>query len=300
MKKLILTAAIAIMSLTQMFALSTSSIRNHARFISDRMAYELDLTPRQYDDIYEINFDFIYMVNRIMDDVVYGYSDAIEHYYDLLDDRNDDLRYVLTASQYRRFLAASYFYRPIYTTGKTWSFRIYTIYRNHTFFYFDAPVHYKVYAGVHCRHHYGNTSYYSTRYDHFKNDRYNDHFRLKTHSNRNDYQRHDFGGDVRHRNNTEHNKVNNYKNPNSTNRTENKYYRDHSGNTHSPEINHRGATNPGKNSGSTSSNRNSTSTRNGSTSSSSTSSSATRSGSSTSGSGSNNSNSTSSRSSSHR
>lgn len=239
MKKSILTLVLALLATVQMFAMSTSTIRSHARFLSDRMAYELDLTPRQYDDVYEINYDFIYWSSRIMNDVVYGYADAIDHYYDLLDDRNDDLRYVLSAGQYRRFLDASYFYRPIYTIGKTWNFRIYTVYRNHTFFYFDAPSHYKSYSGIHARRTLGHSNYYSNRYDTHKADRFTSTFRLKDHGSRKDYQRHDFGGDVLYRNQTEKNKVNNYKNPNVPNRTENKYYKDNSGNKNSPQINHR-------------------------------------------------------------
>ena len=247
MKKSILSLVLVLLGTAQMFAMSTSTIRSHARFLSDRMAYELDLTPRQYDDVYEINYDFIYWTSRIMDDVVYGYGDAIDHYYDLLDDRNDDLRYVLSGAQYRRFLSCSYFYRPIYTTGRSWSFRIYTVYRNHTFFYYDAPSHYKTYSGAHSRKHLtsGHVSFYSSRHPEYEKDRYNDHFRMKTHSSRNDLQRHDFGGDVRHRNDNEKNKVNNYKNPNSPNRTDNKYYKDNSGNKNSPQINHRNETNKG-------------------------------------------------------
>lgn len=247
MKKSIVTLVLVLLGTIQMFAMSTSTIRNHARFLSDRMAYELDLTPRQYDDVYEINYDFIYWTSRIMDDVVYGYGDAIDHYYDLLDDRNDDLRYVLSGAQYRRFLSCSYFYRPIYTTGRSWSFRIYTVYRNHTFFYYDAPSHFKTYTGAHSRHYLavGSPSFYSSRHPEHAADRYNDNFRMKTHSSRQDLQRHDFGGDVRYRNDAEKNKVNNYKNSNSPNRTDNKYYKDNSGNKNSPQINHRNETNKG-------------------------------------------------------
>lgn len=262
MKKSIVTLVLVLLGTIQMFAMSTSTIRNHARFLSDRMAYELDLSPRQYDDVYEINYDFIYWSSRIMNDVVYGYGDAIDHYYDLLDDRNDDLRYVLSGAQYRRFLNCSYFYRPIYTTGRSWSFRIYTVYRNHTFFYFDAPVHYKTYSGAHSRHHlaHGAPSFYSSRHPEYEKDRFNDRFRMKDHGNRHDMQRHDFGGDVRHRNDNEKNKVNNYKNPNSPNRTDNKYYKDNSGNKNSPEINHRNTSSRGSSSSTTSSNRNATNT----------------------------------------
>lgn len=262
MKKSIVTLVLVLLGTIQMFAMSTSTIRNHARFLSDRMAYELDLSPRQYDDVYEINYDFIYWSSRIMNDVVYGYGDAIDHYYDLLDDRNDDLRYVLSGAQYRRFLNCSYFYRPIYTTGKSWSFRIYTVYRNHTFFYYDAPSHFKTYTGAHSRHYLavGSPSFYSSRHPEHAADRYNDNFRMKTHSSRQDLQRHDFGGDVRLRNDAEKNKVNNYKNPNSPNRTENKYYKDNSGNKNSPEINHRNTSSRGSSSSTTSSNRNATNT----------------------------------------
>ena len=128
-------------------AMSRSKVRNHARFLTDRMAYELDLTPMQYDDCYEVNYDFIYHVAPYMDDVVYGYRDAIERYYTFLDFRNDDLRYILSAFQYARFMASEYFYSPIYSTGREWAFRIYTIYSNRTFFYFDAPSIFKTYRG---------------------------------------------------------------------------------------------------------------------------------------------------------
>jgi len=240
MKKYIVTLVLAIMGIAQMSALSNSSIRNHARFLTDRMAYELDLSASQYDDIYEINYDYIYMIDRIMDDVVFGYRDAIDNYYDLLDDRNDDIRYVLTNNQYRKFIYADYFYRPVYTNGKTWSFRIYTTYSNRTFFYYDAPRHYKTYAGEHSHHKYAGKDYYHKRYEKQGHDRYNEpNVRIKIGHGRTDAQKRDFGTNVRERNNNEHNKVNNYNNSNSTNRTDNKYYKDNSGNKNSPEINNR-------------------------------------------------------------
>ena len=243
MKTLLWTAALIMCTFTQMFAMSTSSLRNHARFLSDRMAYELDLTPAQYDDVYEINFDFFYLTNRIMDDVVYGYRDAIDRYYDYLDDRNDDIRYVLTSRQYKRFLECEYFYRPLYSTGKTWSFRIYTIYSNRTFFYFDAPIHFKTYIGEHSRIKFATRDYYMRRYERQKHDRYAPFvIRHIEPAHRNTIRRNDFGAIERHRHDTERNRVNNYSNHNSHNRTDHKYYRDESGNRHSPDINHRNHT----------------------------------------------------------
>ena len=87
-------------------AMSISKMRQNTRFLTDRMAYELKLSPQQYDDVYEVNYDFINNVRYLMDDVVRGYDYALERYYDFLDVRNDDLRWVLSGSQYRRFLKA--------------------------------------------------------------------------------------------------------------------------------------------------------------------------------------------------
>ena len=245
MKKTLLTLAIVMMSFgSQLFAMSMSNIRSNARFLSDRMAYELDLTPMQYDDCYEINFDFIYAINNIMNDVVYGYGDAVENYYRLLDYRNEDLRYVLNARQYARFLSLEYFYRPVYSTGRSWAFRIHTIYSNHTFFYFDAPSIYHSYRGAHSHLHFHN-DYYVQRHHHVEiyrepahihgTPRYQEHGRL------------DFGTIRRERNNKQHNSINNYSNPNQHNRTQDHRYRDNRGNHNSPQINHRnesGATRP--------------------------------------------------------
>ena len=59
-------------SIPSMGAMSMSKMRENARFLTDRMAYELHLSPMQYDDVYEVNYDFINSVRYIMDDVVRG------------------------------------------------------------------------------------------------------------------------------------------------------------------------------------------------------------------------------------
>ena len=156
-------------SIPSMGAMSISKMRENARFLTDRMAYELRLSQMQYDDVYEVNYDFINGVRYIMDDVVRGYGYAVDRYYDYLDYRNEDLRWILSDSQYRQFLSVEYFYRPIYTTRNNWLFRIYDIYQDVKHFYFDKPYHYKTYNGCHSRHHY-HAGYYKdnhqTRYHH--------------------------------------------------------------------------------------------------------------------------------------
>jgi len=162
---LLIAIGITTMSSVSMAAMSTSKVRKETRFLTDKMAYELNLTTPQYNDVYEINYDFINSVRYIMDDVARGYDYALDTYYENLDMRNDDLRWVLSASQYRRFLNTDYFYRPIYASGNRWSFRVYLTYTNHNHFYFGKPYHYRSYNGAHYRPHYGS-SYYRGRYNH--------------------------------------------------------------------------------------------------------------------------------------
>lgn len=215
-------------------SMTVSKIRNHARFLTDRMAYELDFTPMQYEDCYEINYDFIYYVSSFMPDVVHGYYDAINSYYRYLDYRNDDLRFIMTASQYIRFMSKPYFYRPIYTSGSSWNFRVYTIYSNRSFYYYDAPIIYKKYNGGHSRTYYTN-SYYVNRYN--SRDRFTGDPRIMGSHSFNDHRRNDFGSNLRERNQKPD--YNNYGNRNSSNRTADPRYRDSSGNHNSPLINSR-------------------------------------------------------------
>ena len=168
------------MSIPAMGAMGMSKVRENARFLTDRMAYELKLTPMQYDDVYEVNFDFIDNVRHIMDDVVRGYDHAVDRYYQFLDYRNDDLRWILSASQYRRFMGVDYFYRPVYTTASNWLFRIYKVYHDVKHFYFDKPHHYKSYRGGHYRTHHGHVSFYkNNRKDHYKHDFYKGDIRVR-------------------------------------------------------------------------------------------------------------------------
>lgn len=116
MKRILFILLVVTASTTVMAGMSTSKVRKETRFLTDKMAYELDLNNPQYNDVYEINYDFIYSLRNIMDYVVRGDEWALDDYYEALDIRNDDLRWVLSDVQYRRFLGAEYFYRPIYVT----------------------------------------------------------------------------------------------------------------------------------------------------------------------------------------
>ena len=84
MRLAIITIVLAAISIQSYAAMHLTDIRREARFLTDRMGYELGLSNRQYNDVYEINFDFLCQVNEVIDDVVYGYDDAIDYYYYLL------------------------------------------------------------------------------------------------------------------------------------------------------------------------------------------------------------------------
>ena len=192
MKRIIfILLAIGFAGTTAMAAMSSSRVRQETRFLTDKMAYELNLSTPQYNDVYEINYDFIDAIGGLMNEVVRGEEWALEEYYEALDIRNDDLRWVLSESQYRRFLGIDYFYRPISATGRGWSFRIYINYTNHNFFYFGKPYHYRTYCGGHYRRHFHTVSYYRDRHTHFVH--YDRPYRTRDSRSYNSHRRSDFG-----------------------------------------------------------------------------------------------------------
>lgn len=167
MKRIVALFAVIIIGTTLCSAaMSRSRVRKEALYLTDKMGYELRLDSRQMDDVYEINYDFIYAVRSIMDDVLDGYEWAIDDFYDYLDVRNDDLRYVLTASQYRHFLQTEDFYRPIYQTTSGWAFRIHLRYVHPSLFFMARPTVYHSYAGHHYRTYHNNISFYMNHYHH--------------------------------------------------------------------------------------------------------------------------------------
>lgn len=191
MKRIIFIFLAAMMSTAVCSAaMSNSRVRKETRFLTDKMAYELGLNTEQYNDVYEINYDFIAGVRYLMDDVLRGEEWALNRYYDYLDIRNDDLRWVLSSKQYTRFMRAAYFFRPIYVSGGQWSFRIYINYTNPNYFYFPRPYHYRTYCGGHYRTNFRNTSYYRGRHNH---PSYNGAFRIRNDKSYHTSRRSDFG-----------------------------------------------------------------------------------------------------------
>lgn len=133
-------------------AMSYSQAREQALFLTDKMAYELNLTDDQYEAAYEINLDYLLSVNS--DDKLYG---------DYWRWRNIDFSYVLLDWQYRMFCEAAYFYRPLYFSAGVWHFAIYARYPHRDYFYFHRPTVYVSYRGGHSWRQNNGSSWYSGR-----------------------------------------------------------------------------------------------------------------------------------------
>lgn len=151
MKRYIISLLTAFFAATGMYAMSYEEAREQARYLTDKMAYELNLNEEQYNDAYEINLDYL-MSLRSADDV---YGIALTH-------RNADIRSILYDWQYTLFAAASYFFHPVYWRANAWHYPIYTYYRP-GFFYYNTPRVYVTYRGGHGRHYYTRISYYNNR-----------------------------------------------------------------------------------------------------------------------------------------
>lgn len=133
-------------------AMSYSQAREQALFLTDKMAYELNLTDDQYEAAYEINLDYLLSVNS--DDELYG---------DYWRWRNIDFSYVLFDWQYRMFCEAAYFYRPLYFSAGVWHFAIYARYPHRDYFYFNRPTVYVSYRGGHSWRQNNGSSWYNGR-----------------------------------------------------------------------------------------------------------------------------------------
>lgn len=147
-------------------------LREEVRFITDKMAYELRLDSRQYQDVFQINYDFIDGTYYLRSNLLAGSNTSYNRYYTLLDYRNEDLRWVLTRSQYREFLRREYFHRPYYASQGRLTLRVYINYRNHNHYYYAPPRNYRSYRGAYRRDRRRDVNYYGNRYQHSRRGTY--------------------------------------------------------------------------------------------------------------------------------
>ena len=153
MKRMIIAlVAMFTMTFTTASAMSYEQARQQALFLTDKMAYELNLTEDQYEAAYEVNLDYLMSVDT--------YDDLYGAYWR---QRNMDLSYILLDWQYRTYINATYFYRPLYWNAGYWHFGIYARYPRRDYFYFGRPHFYVSYRGGHSWRVNGNRSWYYGR-----------------------------------------------------------------------------------------------------------------------------------------
>jgi hypothetical protein len=150
MKKMMILAVMMVMTISARSAMPLGSSKNamsynaakhEALFLSDKMAYELNLTAAQYEAVYEINLDYLMSLN--------GHGDVFGIWWDR---RNADLRFVLNSWQYDKYVALSHFYRPVAWKAGGWTFAVYSHYDRGRF-YNAHPTVFVTYKGGHNRVH---------------------------------------------------------------------------------------------------------------------------------------------------
>lgn len=187
LKKFWLLAVFSCM-LLPVSASGLGDIRVNARFLTDRMAFELHLNQNQYNDLFEVNFDFLSNVTPYLSGMARADAAALDAYYRFLDERNDDLRWILSSPEYVRFMGIEYFFRPVYALNNVCYLRIYKVYTDYDYFYFSRPVHYLTYRGAHARCHFGGASYYRRHFT----GRYHHPVYTGFYRCRDDFRKHDF------------------------------------------------------------------------------------------------------------
>ena len=160
MKKMMTLAILMVMTITAN-AMSYNAAKHEALFLSDKMAYELNLTAAQYEAVYEINLDYLMSLNiqsseshpsllkdgrvAMEEGKANGHGDVFGIWWDR---RNADLRFVLTPWQYDKYVALNHFYRPVAWKAGGWTFAVYSHY-DRDCFYNTHPKVFVTYKGGH-------------------------------------------------------------------------------------------------------------------------------------------------------
>lgn len=127
MKKIFALFAALMLSIASASAISYDYAARQAYYLTDKMAYELNLTDAQYDEVYRINLDYFLKCEAEAD--ITGY---------LWEYRNACLARVLYTAQWRLFNTFDYFFRPLRWVNHRWHFPVYERY-GRTHFYRPAP-----------------------------------------------------------------------------------------------------------------------------------------------------------------
>ncbi|MCR5820973.1 MAG: hypothetical protein K6F94_08540 [Bacteroidaceae bacterium] len=150
MKRNLTIIILAFSYLLPVMGMPYKEAREQALYLTDKMAYELNLNSQQYNDCYEINLDYFLSVQT--PEEIYGPYLAY---------RNADLRHILLDWQYSIFTAVDYFFHPLAWLRGVWHYPIYRHYAvNH--YYYSQPKAFWRYHGGHGRSYFAH-GYYTSR-----------------------------------------------------------------------------------------------------------------------------------------
>lgn len=135
MKRLLLSLILVLGLSPSLFAMSYEEAREQAWFLTDKMAYELNLTPEQCNRAYEVNLDYLLNLRT--------YADVGGAYWTY---RDMDLRCILFDWQYSLYRSLDYFFYPVRWVRSRWYYPVCDHYR-YGYFFFDRPAIYVSYQG---------------------------------------------------------------------------------------------------------------------------------------------------------
>lgn len=147
-----MTMMVAILAWTGMNAMDYETARERAYYLTDKMAYELNLNDQQYNDAFEINLDYLLSINTEADLRNTAY----------LTYRNDDLRHILYDWQWAAFAAVDYLFTPLHWLNGGWHFPIFRYYA-HDYYFYHRPRIFWDYRGGHGRLYFSHGFYHDRR-----------------------------------------------------------------------------------------------------------------------------------------
>lgn len=136
MRKFFLSAVLLLGVGLSAYALEYNEARKRAWYLTDKMAYELNLSNEQFDLVYEINLDYFLRLNNRYD--IEGNS---------WNYRQTDLQYVLLDWQFSQYCNTEYFYLPVDWRSSEWYYPVQAHYQVDQY-YFDRPTTYVSYRGT--------------------------------------------------------------------------------------------------------------------------------------------------------
>ena len=165
MKRLLLSFAM-LFAVLSANALGYDEARERALYLTDKMAYELNLTDEQYESVYQINLEYFLSINSVAD------LDGMYWNY-----RDEDLRYILWDTQYSLYCTLDYFFHPIRWYRSAWYYPIFHRYGRGIYFYSRPSFYYSYRGGLWVGRHRGGPSPFRGRSFDRGGRRLGDHYR---------------------------------------------------------------------------------------------------------------------------